>query len=65
MDSRFLLVLSSVQRLVDEIEDFAGMEIVVKANPYPLLSDSSNPFCLMCKTTHECAEIYYRNKNNY
>ena len=63
MDSKFLLILpSSVHRLVEEIEDFAGMEIAVKANPYPILSDSSNPLCLMCKTDHECGEIYYRDE---
>lgn len=66
MNSRFKELLpGNVQRLVDEIEDFASLQVEVHPNLRPLSSTEPNPDTLGCKVSESRAVIYYRKEEHF
>lgn len=66
MEKRFLERLSpDIQRLVNEIEAFAAVEIEIRSAPTPSLKTAANPKAVALLATQTGATLFYREEDRF
>ena len=66
MDNRFKNILPlNLQYLVDEIENYSGVEIQVLENHTPIYKEDLNPNILACEINEKSMAILYRNIEDF